>query len=177
MSARPAAMPEPPATVDAAGWRRAMGAFTSGVTIVASTQGGELAGTTVSAFSSLSLDPPLLLACLDRESRTLAMVRRTGLFSANILSAHQEPLARLCAARGTPNRLEAAAWRPGAATGMPVLEGSAATIECRLTQCVDGGDHVILIGEGLAAHVDPEAEPLVYRQGRLDWRLGRDEDA
>ena len=171
MSAMSASRPETPA-VDGPAWRRAMGAFTSGVTIVASADGGQVSATTVSAFSSLSLDPPLLLACLDRDSRTLAMIRRSGVFSVNILAAHQGPLAMLCAARGTVNRLADAAWREGGASGAPLLDGAAAHIECRLQQAVDGGDHVILIGEGLAVEVDPEAEPLVYRHGRLHWRLG-----
>ncbi|HMO44322.1 MAG TPA: flavin reductase family protein, partial [Phenylobacterium sp.] len=117
--------------VDPAGWKMAMGAFASGVVIVTTLDEGRPVGTTVSAFSSVSLHPPLLLVCLDEKSRTLAAVRRTGNFCINILAEGQEDLARLFAGAGATDRFRDVVIEPGL-LGAPMIGGALGNIDCRL---------------------------------------------
>lgn len=154
------------APFDAPAWRAAMGAFASGVVIV-TTQGedGQPVGTTVSAFSSVSLDPPLLLVCLDHKSRTRAAVKRSGHFCINILAAGQGGLARLFAGPGATDRFASVAITPGV-LGDPQITGALVSIDCRLHSLHGAGDHDILIGRGLNIQATP-GDPLIYSQGRF----------
>lgn len=155
-----------PAAVDPALFRGAMASFPAGVTIVTTAVDDQPCGTTVSAFSSLSLDPPLVLVCLAKTSRTLQDVRRTGRFCVNILAEGQEALAYAFAKSGANDRFDSAAFRPGV-VGDPVLAGCAATVECTLQESFAGGDHDILVGRPRHIAVDPSAAPLVHARGRL----------
>lgn len=155
---------------DTARFRAAMASFPSGVTIVTTGVEGRLSGTTVSAFSSLSLSPPLVLVCLARSSRTLGTVIASGRFCVNILGAGQEDLAYAFARSGT--EAQAAARFDGVAfdlapDGSPVLRNCAATLQCRLGERLPGGDHDILIGRPEQIRVDPDLAPLVHGRGRL----------
>src|ERR1700759_5214132 len=134
------------AEVSASDFRQAMGHFATGVTVVTSVdEEGDPVGTTASAVSSLSLDPPLVLVCFDLGSLTLRAIRGHGPFAVNVLSAPQQQLSA-----NFPRRGLAAAWdgvrhRPGP-TGSPRLDGVLAVLECTVENSLPGGDHEIVVG-------------------------------
>jgi flavin reductase (DIM6/NTAB) family NADH-FMN oxidoreductase RutF len=133
----------------------AMAAAASGVSIVTSAMDGVRLGLTVSAVTSVSAEPPLLLACINRKSPIVAAITQSGYFAANLLSEKQVPLARIFAGRpehGPAYDFSAADWREGQG-GVPVLEHAAATFEARLHQWHDAGTHRIFVGEVLAASI------------------------
>ncbi|MCW2994274.1 MAG: hypothetical protein JWQ18_1769 [Conexibacter sp.] len=145
--------------------RAAMGHFATGVAVVtAADAGGRPFGTTANAISSLSLDPPLVLACLRRESETLAALQATGRFAVNVLGAGQRELSDRFARRTAPDTWRGVAHR--LPDGVPVLHEAVATVECRVHEIADGGDHVIVIGRVVAAgHPDDHVEPLLFYRG------------
>jgi flavin reductase (DIM6/NTAB) family NADH-FMN oxidoreductase RutF len=145
-------------------FRRVMGSFASGVTVVTVMEGEVPRGFTASAVSSLSLEPRMLLICVSKYSTTLGLIKESGTFVVNVLSAEQQEVAQQFATR-TGDRFEGIRWRTGAVSGAPVIDGSLAFAECRLTGTCEGGDHVILMGEVLAGDAH-EAEPLLYFRGR-----------
>jgi 3-hydroxy-9,10-secoandrosta-1,3,5(10)-triene-9,17-dione monooxygenase reductase component len=152
--------------IDPGQFRGAMASFPAGVTIITTEVEGKPCGTTVSAFSSLSLDPPLVLVCLAKTSRTLQEVRRSGRFCVNILAAGQEDMAYAFAKSGANDRFDTTDYASGV-IGDPVLAGCAATVECSLHESFAGGDHDILVGRPQRIAVDPAAAPLVHARGRL----------
>ncbi|MGR4866985.1 flavin reductase family protein [Caulobacter sp. LARHSG274] len=147
-----------------ADFRKAMGSFAAGVTVVTTCHGGRLVGTTVSAFSAVSLEPPLVMVCLKRDSRTLAAVGQAGVFCVNILSAEQGDLAHRFARSGADDRFALTVVEAGLC-GAPLLAGCAAAVECELHAVHDGGDHEILVGRVLRVVVDETKPPLVYVRG------------
>lgn len=150
-------------TIDGASFRHALGHFTSGVTVVTMAHDSERSGLTVSAFSSLSLDPPLILVCIDKQSTTLDLVRQAKAFGVNILGQGQEHISNHFASK-LADKLESIPHRAGV-LGSPLLHDAHATLECKLNDELDGGDHIILIGEVMEATVDESKEPLVYYKG------------
>jgi flavin reductase len=149
------------------GFRRALRACPTGVTIVTSA-GDETCGVTVSAFTSVSLDPPLVLVCLNAASATAAAIGRNGVFAVNVLGAAQEPLARRFASPARPRGAAAFAGVPhsSGATGAPLLDDVACWLDCRLTDIHAAGDHLVVIGEVLAFAGDAGRDPLVFHAGR-----------
>ena len=145
-------------------FRSAIGHFASGVTIITTAEGEHLHGTTVSAFSSLSLDPPMVITCLNRSSSTHDALMRTGRFAANILSAQQGELA-VRFARPLEDRFAGVTVDFGDA-GLPLLEGRLAGIECEITETHVGGTHTVFFGRVLTASVEP-GEPLTYYRGQF----------
>ena len=144
---------------------RVMGSFASGVTVITVTgSDGTPRGFTASAVSSLSLEPRLLLVCVSERSSSLQIIKDVGLFGVNILSTAQQEVAQQFAQPGD-DRFKGLLWRPGAVTGAPIIHGSLAYAECKLSDSCKGGDHIILIGEILAGD-SHEAEPLLYFRGR-----------
>jgi flavin reductase (DIM6/NTAB) family NADH-FMN oxidoreductase RutF len=146
--------------------RHALGHFATGVTVVTSrTPNGAPVGTTASAVSSLSLEPPLILVCLDRSSQTLAAIRSHGAFAVNVLAEGQEHLSANFARSGTAATWDEIGHRIGP-TECPRLHDVLAVLDCRLERCVDGGDHEIVIG-ALAAleHHGENARPLLHYRG------------
>lgn len=144
-------------------FRRALGAFVTGVTVVATFQkDGEPRGFTANSFTSVSLDPPLVLICVAKSASSYSAFREAGHFSVNILSEAQTDVSRLFA---TPNidRFSASAWRKGPA-GSPILEGVAAWFDCQRHDAVEAGDHVILIGRVVGLGDTPR-NPLGYCRG------------
>jgi 3-hydroxy-9,10-secoandrosta-1,3,5(10)-triene-9,17-dione monooxygenase reductase component len=152
--------------VRSADLRAAMGHFATGVAVVtAADAGGRPYGTTANAISSLSLDPPLVLACLRRESETLAALRQTRRFAVNVLGAGQRALSDRFARRAAPDTWDGVAHR--LPDGVPVLDEAPATVECVVHEIADGGDHVIVIGRVVAVgHPDDHVEPLLFYRGR-----------
>jgi 3-hydroxy-9,10-secoandrosta-1,3,5(10)-triene-9,17-dione monooxygenase reductase component len=147
-----------------ADFRKAMGSFAAGVTVVTACHDGRLVGTTVSAFSSVSMDPPLVMACLKRDSRTLAALSLAGTFCVNILAQEQGDLAYRFAKSGADDRFALTAVEAGIC-GAPLLAGCVAAVECDLHAAHDGGDHEILVGRVLRVVTDETKTPLVYVRG------------
>ena len=149
--------------VDAESLRRALRRFASGVTVVTVNHDGELHGMTASSFASVSLQPPLILVCLDKASRTRGLILEKGSFAVNVLAGDQEDVSRSFSRRGTKPFGELG-HRPGTA-GDPLLEGAIAWIECRLSEMVEAGDHDIFVGEVLSC-ADHDGTPLLYYDQR-----------
>jgi flavin reductase (DIM6/NTAB) family NADH-FMN oxidoreductase RutF len=151
--------------MDSSAFRRVMGHFPSGVTIVTTRlPGGRVCGLTVNAFCSVSLQPPLVLVCVDRFADTHACILDAGLFAVNVLEAKGgEPLSRRFASPGADAKFEGVGYREES-TGAPVLEDSIAWVDCRLVESMPGGDHTIFLGEVLAADATGDT-PLVYFRG------------
>ncbi len=142
-----------------------MSAVPTAVTVIAASADGEPAGATANAVASLSLDPPLMLACLERNSRTLAVVRSSGRFSVNVLGAGEQALARSFATKAPlDEKWSGVQWSLTA--GVPKLATALAWIACDLRDLLDGGDHVIVTGAVtdlvLAENALP---PLVFHHG------------
>jgi len=145
-------------------FRKAMGSFAAGVTVVTVCHDGRLVGTTVSAFSSVSTDPPLVMVCLKRDSRTLAALGQAKSFCVNILASDQGDLAYRFAKSGADDRFALTAVEAGVC-GAPLLSGATAAVECDLHAVHEGGDHEILVGRVLRVVVDEAKSPLVYVRG------------
>ncbi len=143
-------------------FRSALRKFASGVTIVTVAAGDELHGMTASAFASVSLAPPLVLVCLDKMSRTLTLLRDTGVFSVNVLGAGQEEVSAAFAQRGL-KPFASIPHRRGD-NGTPVLDDAIAVLECTTYRVFEAGDHEVVLGEVSAAQA-LRGEPLVYYEG------------
>ncbi len=143
------------------GFKRALGSWPSGVAIVTTRAGDEIQGMTVSAFSSVSLDPPLVLICADKTSNTHALLQRSGCFAVNILAADQADLALHFADKTREaTRFQGLSCGRGV-TGAPLIPGVVASIDCVTLDNVDAGDHVIHVGR--ADHVATyDRPPLLY---------------
>lgn len=149
--------------------RRVVGRFATGVTVV-STSGGDVDhAMTVNSFTSVSLEPVLVLVCIDRTARFHTAVLESGTWGVSVLAAHQEEVSRAFAARGR-DRSEQFANVPvhrGRVTGVVLVDGALATLECRTTSVLEAGDHTVVVGEVLALDVpDTDAEPLLFLEGR-----------
>jgi 3-hydroxy-9,10-secoandrosta-1,3,5(10)-triene-9,17-dione monooxygenase reductase component len=156
--------------MDSRRFREIAGHFASGVTIVtACDPDGEVFGLTASSFTSVSLDPLLVLVCVDRDSGTLPRLLESGAFAVNILSQAGGELARRFAGRDRDGRFAGLEWRP-ASTGSPVLRDALAWLDCRLWSSVDAGDHQVLFGEVVSGDAGG-GRPLIWFRGgfhRLD---------
>ena len=140
-----------------------MGLVPTAVTVITAPGPAGPSGATANAVVSLSLDPPLMLAALDRRSRTLEALRGAGAFGVSVLSAAQADLALRFATKDPhPVKWDRVAWRE--LTGVPAIEGATVSLACELRDLLDGGDHAIVTGEvtGIEA---TGAEPLVFSHG------------
>lgn len=131
-------------TFDAAAFRRVLARFASGVVVVTGAADGGPAGLTCQSFSSLSLDPPLVLLSTARTSRTWPRIAATGRFAVNVLGADQQDVSGRFAVSGG-DKFAGQAWHAGA-LGNPLIEGAIAHLECDLEAVHDGGDHEIVVG-------------------------------
>jgi flavin reductase (DIM6/NTAB) family NADH-FMN oxidoreductase RutF len=153
-------------------FRRLLGHFATGVTIVTTTDAdARPAGLTVSAFCSLSLDPPLVLICVDHKAQTYPALRERGRFAVNILGAEHEGLSRRFAGTGF-DKFEGVPWRRSP-RGLPLLEGALAHLECTTVAAHDEGDHTIFVGRVEAGAAGP-GEPLLYYRGRYQRLASRE---
>jgi len=152
--------------IDATGYRRVIGTFATGVTVVTTEVEGRLHGFTANAVTSVSLDPLLLLVCVDKHAFAHRELARACGFGVSILGEHQRDLSNLFAksAEPTVGTLRGAAFRRGV-TGVPLLEGAIACLECERERALDGGDHTIYIGRVLEGAILGEGSPLLYYQG------------
>lgn len=150
--------------IDADTFRRALGRFPSGVTVVTVRDGaGRDCGMTVSAFASLSLDPPLVLVCIGDDATIAGAVAAAGHFAVSVLSEEQEAIARRFADPDA-DRFDGAKVSRGT-TGLALIDGAVAQLECAIVARHRGGDHTIVTGEVLAAKAVEDGRPLVYQRG------------
>jgi flavin reductase (DIM6/NTAB) family NADH-FMN oxidoreductase RutF len=144
-------------------FKGAMGSWAAGVTIVTTKLGGHVYGITASSFSSLSVDPLLVLVCIANSNKLASMVQETKSFAISILAEGQEDVSGYFAKSGR----EPVEAFPGITTrdwhtGNPIIEGAIAHLDCELHEIVPGGDHVIAVGRVVGAAYDPEQKPLLY---------------
>ena len=152
-------------------FRDALGSFATGVTVI-TTQGSEHPyGMTANAFSSVSLDPPLILVCVISGTEGSQSILTNGVFAVNVLSAEQEPISRYFASKDRPRGWEAfrEISHSRAASGSPILDDTMAYLDCRLAASYEAGDHIIFIGEVMALGVSAEARPLLFHRGRYSY--------
>ncbi len=146
-------------------FKRAAGAFPTGVAVVtAVASDGTRVGLTVNSFTSVSLDPPLVLVCVDRRAASLAVIEGSRRFGISILAKSQRTLA-LRFAKPAEDKFAGLPWRVGL-LGVPLLDGAVAHVECILAQKLDGGDHDIVLGHVQRAQSYP-GDPLVFHRSRL----------
>ena len=144
-------------------FRAALSRFISGVTVVTTVgKDNRPAGITVSAFSSLSLEPPLILACIDKRASLHDHLTEGRYFAVNILAEDQRSISRLFASKDE-DRFDGARYRWGV-SGAPLLDGALAYIECRVVHAYPGGDHTIIVGEVESTSVAGH-KPLAYYRG------------
>lgn len=148
--------------VDVTHFKQVAGRWASGCAVVTTvTPDGEMSGVTMSAVTSLSLDPMQFLICVDKRSRTLEALRESGRFVINMLAKGQRDVALRFASK-VDDKFAATAYRME--EGLPVLDGTLGHVRCEAVRILDGGDHEIVIGEVHAVTVS-EGEPLVHYRG------------
>ena len=151
-------------SLDPDSFRAVLGRFASGVTVVTTRDDGDRdAGMTVSAFCSLSLEPPLVLVCIAHEASLHALMVEGRPFAVNILAAGQEALSRRFSGPD-PNRFDGIGYARGQ-SGVALLDDALAHLECRVAQRHAGGDHTICVGRVESATVRPDRPLLYYRGG------------
>lgn len=162
---------DPEARAAARSFRDVLGTFASGITVITTMSGDEPVGMTCQSFSSVSLDPPLVLFVPARSSRAWPLIQRSGRFCVNILGADQEHVSDQMATKGV-DKFEGLGWHPAKATGSPVLDGTLAHLDCTIHTVHEAGDHFVVIGRvqhlEIAPDRDPDGggEPLLYFRGR-----------
>ena len=156
-------------SVDPLAYRQAAGRLPTGILIVGTTLEGIDHVMTVSAFSSVSLDPLLVLFCAEKIARFHDAVLAAGSWAVSVLDEDSEKISRWLSTRGRPlaGQLDEVPHHPGPLTGAPILDRALSALECRTTAVHDGGDHSIVVGEviGVAGPRSP-GRPLLYYAGR-----------
>ncbi len=154
--------------VDRADFRRVAGRFTTGITVVSTRLDGVDHAMTVTAFSSVSLEPMLVLFCAEKVARFHDAVLAAGTWALSMLGEDAEKTARWLATRGRPldGQLDTIRHHPGPVTGAPILSSALAAMECRTTAVHDGGDHSIVVGTVLSvSEPQPDGRPLIHYRG------------
>lgn len=144
-------------------FKAALGSWCAGVTVVTTRQDDLVYGITVSSFSSLSLDPRLILVCIADTNRLATMIQETKKFAVSILAEGQEQVSNYFAISGREpvpafDEFGTIEWH----TGSPIIDGAAAHLDCALHEAIPAGDHTIIIGRVLGAAARPEKKPLLY---------------
>ena len=149
-------------------FRNALGAFATGINVITTRGEDHAYGMTANAFSSVSLDPPLVLICAISGTDGSEHIQSNGVFAVNILAAHQEPISRYFSSKERPRGRDAFRDVPHrtAVTGSPIIDEIVGYLDCRLHATHQAGDHEIFIGEVIALEVDPDAMPLLFHAGK-----------
>ena len=147
--------------IDHAGFRRVMGSWLSGVSVVSSMADDQPFGLTCSAICSVSVTPPLLLACINSSSATLAAIVGAGAFTVSVLDTDSRAVSEMFAGRGH-QQFAYISWHRGHRTGMPVLAAALAYAECAVHHVSEAGDHTILLGKVIGGAADHTRDPLGY---------------
>lgn len=145
-------------------FRATLGRFATGVTVLTASAGGRDYGMTVSAFASLSLDPPLVLVCVDRTATLHGVLAEGAAFGVNVLAAGQEALSRRFASGDPADRFAGVGYARGT-LGAPLLDGTLAWLECTVSARHPGGDHAVVVGAVAECGVREERPLLYYRSG------------
>jgi 3-hydroxy-9,10-secoandrosta-1,3,5(10)-triene-9,17-dione monooxygenase reductase component len=147
-------------------FRDVLGRFASGVTVVTGTSSGEPVGLTCQSFSSVSLEPPLVVFIPAKSSRAWPLIQRSGKFCVNFLAADQAELSNAMASRGV-DKFADVKWTPSPETGSPILEGALAQVDCTIQAVHEAGDHYVVIGRvvDLLIHDHGEQDPLLFFRG------------
>ena len=158
-------------------FRSALGSFATGVTVVTTRGEDHAYGMTASSFTSVSLDPPLVLVCVITSSAGAETIQRNGVFAVNILSEEQAEISRYFAWRDRPKGQDAfrEVSHSSLVTGSPILDRAAGYLDCRLAATHEAGDHLIFIGEVLALGFEAEARPLLFHGSK--YRQLRDDES
>ncbi|GHA64837.1 monooxygenase [Streptomyces termitum] len=154
------------APLDPAEFRRVLGHFASGVTLITATGPAGPTGFACQSFASLSLDPPLVAFMVARTSTTWPRIAAAGTFCVNVLGAGQAPLCRSFAVSGA-DKFAGVDWTPAPVTGAPRVTGAPAWIDCTVTAVHTGGDHLIVVGRVEALDAADESAPLLFHRGRF----------
>ena len=154
---------------DAASFRSVLGHFATGITVITAMDDDEPVGIAANSFTSVSLDPPLVLFCAAKTSTTWPRIRRAGHFTVNVLDEHQEHISRLFAAKGA-DRFSQIEWKAGKRG--PILDDVHAYLDCTIEDEHDAGDHVIVVGRVHELGLTADAGPLLFYQGRYGRLLG-----
>jgi len=150
-----------------AAFRRVMGQFATGVTVITVQHGDHIHGMTANAFTSVSLDPPLVLFCVTRTARMAALINEVRGFAINFLASHQQDVSRQFAGANKDDLTKAVALQRGPIA--PLIDGSLAAVSCLTEAIHEGGDHWIVVGRVVSVHEPPEGtirEPLVFFRSR-----------
>ena len=146
--------------IDKDQFRRILSSFASGVTVVTTIDREQRPhGLTATAFTSVSLDPPLVLVCIDKQTETYPHFALAGLFAVNFLALEQRDISQRFAKHGG-DKFSDTAWHRGG-LGVPILGGTVGHVECRIIRAHDGGDHTIYVGE-IEAGDAGDGPPLLY---------------
>lgn len=148
---------------DSATFRRVLGHFCSGITVITGIDAGGPVGLTCQSFTSVSLDPPLVLFVPAKATSSWPRIGAASHFCANVLAEDQEALSRGFAVRGG-DKFGGVGWRPGL-TGAPVLDGCLAYVDCEIHAVHDGGDHDIVVGRVVDLAITSDAAPLLFFRG------------
>ena len=146
--------------VDDAQFKLAMSHFASGVTVVTTEHEGTLYGMTVASFASLSLNPPLVLICIEKSVKSHEAIAAAEKFGVSMLAQEQSEISNRFASKKVEDRFDGVSWSRGE-LGMPLLDGAICAIECRVHNQLPGGDHSIFVGEVVSVRTH-EAKPLLY---------------
>lgn len=156
---------DPEAVAAARRFRDVLGRFASGVTVVTAVSDGQPVGMTCQSFSSVSLDPPLVLFIPARTSRAWPLIHRAGRFCVNFLSDAQAELSNTMASRGV-DKFQGVSWRPSEATGSPLFDGILGYVDCSIHAVHEAGDHYVVIGRVLDLSATDAEGPLLFYQGQ-----------
>ena len=155
---------DPEAMAAARRFRDVLGRFASGVTVITSMSAGQPVGLTCQSFSSVSLDPPLVLFIPSKTSRAWPAIQRSGVFCVNFLADGQQDLSNQMAGRGD-DKFAGVEWTPTTATGSPLLAGTLAHVDCRIQAVHEAGDHWIVLGRVLELDSHDAEQPLLFYRG------------
>lgn len=167
---------DPESAARARRFRDVLGLFASGVTVVTSVSDGAPVGMTCQSFSSVSLEPPLVMFCPAKTSRAWPMMQRAGFFCVNFLAADQADISTAMATKGS-DKYDGIGWRP-AATGAPLLDGVLGFVDCTVHSVHEAGDHYVVLGRVKELGFAPgsaesgDGKPLLYYRGRYDTNAG-----
>lgn len=156
-------------------FRSVLGRFPTGLTVITGMSPDGPVGFTCQAFSSLSLDPPLIAVFPSRRSTSWPRISQTGAFCVNVLNEDQEHISDRFG-RAAGEKFQGLPWYPSPASGSPVIDEAAAWLDCSIEEVHSGGDHHIVVGRVHEMHAHPLAEPLLFHRGKYDRLQGRSQE-
>jgi flavin reductase (DIM6/NTAB) family NADH-FMN oxidoreductase RutF len=152
-------------------FRNALGSFATGITVITTMGDEHPYGMTANAFSSVSLDPPLVLVCVIKGTEGAESIAKNGVFAVNVLGADQEPISRYFASRDRPRGWEGFKQisHSTAASGSPIIDGTTCFFDCHLHAAHEAGDHIIFIGEVMAMGNEMDVMPVLFHRGKYRY--------